>query len=266
MKRLFSLLLTLLLLGCLTLTASADVLWEPDEDPVYDYETAQTIARIYDVPADQTVNFYASPNDSQPAAVLQPGDRVYVGFSQIVGGELWGVGYPLDGSYQEGWFRLNRLQREYDNECFTRDFQDQLSTDTPVYDVADLTGDIPTWTYPGSGIADRTLYQDGLDENYNDGQLTFSYVYTDPDGGQWGYVGYYMGRCGWVYLTDLYAAETPLFPHQAESTVTETGPETDAASCDVSDSGISVSMVLILIGAVVVVTGALIAVLKVKHK
>ena len=68
-----TLLLTLLLLGCLTLTASADVLWEPDEDPVYDYETAQTIARIYDVPADQTVNFYASPNDSQPAAVLHHG-------------------------------------------------------------------------------------------------------------------------------------------------------------------------------------------------
>ena len=26
--------------------------------------------------------------------------------------------------------------------------------------------------------------------------------YTDPDGGRWGYVGYYMGRFGWVYLDD----------------------------------------------------------------
>lgn len=260
MKRLFSLLLTLLLLGTLTLTASADVLWEPD-DPSYDYNNAQTIARIYDVPDGQTVNFYASPKDRRPASVLQPGDRVYVGFSQMVGDELWGVGYALSGDYSEGWFRLGRLQLEYDNECFLRDFSDQLSTGTLTYQVADLTGDIPTWTYPGSGISDGVLQIAGSDTDYNEGQLSFGTIYTDPDGGQWGYVGYYMGHYGWAYLTDLYAAETPLFPQQAASTVTETGPESEAAA-----SVLSVSTVLILIGAVVIITGALIVILKKKHR
>lgn len=261
MKRLFSLLLTLLLLGTLTLTASADVLWEPMDDSSYDYEAAQTVARIYDVPDDQTVNFYASPKDRSPASVLQPGNRVYVGFSQTIDGELWGVGYVLFGDYSEGWFRLSRLQLEYDNECFLQDFSDQLTADSPVYRAADLTSDILTWTYPGSGISDGSLHFSGEDNDYNDGLLTFHSVYTDPDGGQWGYVGYYMGHCGWAYLTDLYATETPLFPHQAANTVTETGPEAEAAS-----SGLSVSTVLLLIASVVIVTGVLIAVLKKKSR
>ena len=158
---------------------------------------------------------------------VEAGTRIYVGFSKEVNGEVWGVGYPL-GYDTEGWFRLGRLQLEYDSELFMDDHRDAITAETVSFDTSDLTGAIPTWTYPGSGIPDMTLDFDWEKVTYNEGKLECRQVYTDETGGRWGYVGYYMGRCGWIYLDDLYGAEPPVFPQQVTNTVTDTSP-TEAA-------------------------------------
>ncbi len=252
MKRL----LCCLCLVCLLLTAvSADILWEPYDDPNYDYEKANTIARIYYVPEGSTVNLYASPAAAQVLETLEPGTRVYVGFTQTHSGKTWAVGYPLTEDSQEGWFRLARLQLEYDHELFMEEFDDIIEHRPLDFPITDLEGDIPTWTYPGSGISDGVLELQWMNEDYNEGNLSMSMVYTDPAGGQWGYVGYYMGHCGWAYLTDLYAEAPPTFPRQAENTVTDTAEETT-----------SMTYLLPLAAALVIITGTLIYVLKKRTK
>ncbi len=246
-------LVMILLLALLTSSVSADILWEPYEDPFYDYEKATGINRFYVVPEGLTVNVYDSPKDGNVKLTLEAGERVYIGFTQEYQGETWAVGY-------DGWMRFDRLQLEYDNELFMEEFADQINNEEIEYDVTQFTEPVYTWTYPGSGMDDGILEPEWMDTVYNDGKLTMSKVYTDPDGGRWGYVGYYMGRCGWAYLEDLHTENPPQFVHQAENTVTDTSmPEKVPGSS-------SMGFLIPMVAAVVCVSGVLIVVLKKKKK
>lgn len=260
MKRtILTLTLALMLVLSLALPASADILWEPYQNSYYDYEACETVARRYVVPDGMTVNLYSAPEGGTLLETMEAGTRIYVGFRQEVDGEVWGVGYPLGReTYTEGWFRLGRLQREYDHEQFMED-HDVASEEGAVSTDYEVQDRIYTWTYPGSGLSDGEI--SAIDPDYNDGKLTYRYVYTDPDGGRWGYVGYYMGRYGWIYLDDLENPNPPQFPQEAESTVTDTAP-TEAAP------GVNASLtwVIALVAAVVVLTGVLIAALRKRKK
>ena len=212
MKRLVCFLLTLLLL---TATASADILWEPYEDDYYQahMEEMEGVDRIYAVPEGMTVNVYRSPETGGLVETLQAGERVYVGFSAEINGETWGVGY-------DGWFRLGRLQREYNSDDFLADYAGDLS-DGGSTEAADGLS-VYAWTWPGSGVLDREVV---LNADYDEGHLSYSRVYTDPEGGRWGYVGYYMGPCGWIWLDDPTNPAPPLrLNPQMENTVTDTSP------------------------------------------
>lgn len=227
MKRLLCLLLILL---ALTVSASADILWEPYENAYYNtagYENFEYMNRTYVVPEGMTATIYDSPKTGGERKVLEAGSRIYIGPYAEIDGELWGAGYPYGDWETEGWVRLARLQLEYDHDAFLQDHGDQVQGgEFTAARAEELNGTVPTWTYPGSGILDRELVFDGTDYGYNDGLLTYIQLYTDPEGGQWGYVGYYMGSCGWLYLDDLYA-EDPSFRliPEIESTVTDTSPE-----------------------------------------
>lgn len=223
MKKLCSLLLIVLLIGSMIIPASADVLWEPVGDKLFDYEKATPISKTYYVPEGLTVDLYSSPKRGKLLTTMEPGDRVYVGFSQEFFGTEWGVGYTRDGEFTEGWFRLGRLQREYDHDDFVAEFGSSFTKDAPVFTREDIDSTVYAWTYPGSGLADGTIPAEALESGYNDGKLEFHQVYTDPEGGRWGYVGYYMGHCGWVWLDDPTNPEPPYRAyHEAENTVTNT--------------------------------------------
>lgn len=253
-RKLFALLTALTLAFALAVSASADLLWEPT-DVYYDYEKCETVARIYYVPEGMTVNLYKSPDGGALIKTLEAGTRVYVGFRQEAGGEAWGVGYPIGDYQNEGWFRLGRLQLEYDHEEFMREHevseQEGVITDYKIQDQ------IYAWTYPGSGILNRTIPE--INPDYNDGKLEYHSVYTDPDGGQWGYVGYYMGRCGWIYLDDLENPNPPQFPQEAENTVTDASPTENAPL------NFSLWIIVLLVAVVVIATGIIIC-LKRKNK
>ncbi len=247
----WSVLFVVLILCSFVLPVSADILWEPFDNSYYmnDYDSCTTIARNYYVPEGSTVNFYKNPEGGALITTVEGGTRIYVGFSKEVDGEVWGVGYPLGQFDTEGWFRLGRLQLEYDSQLFMEEHRDAIVAETVTFETAELTNAVPTWTYPGSGIADRTLDFEWEKIDYNDGKLECTQVYTDEAGGRWGYVGYYMGRCGWIYLDDLYTTEPPAFPQQAPNTVTDTSP------AEASPSTVPV-WIWFLIPAVVLCTAA----------
>jgi len=258
MKKLISLLFVSLLLCCCIPPVSADILWEPYSNDYYmskSYDTFTGIARIYYVPDGITVNFYESPEGGKLMKTVDAGTRIYVGFSRSLGGEVWGVGYPLGDWETEGWFRLGRLQLEYDHDAFCEDFSDQIEEVSGSMDATKLTAPVPTWTYPGSGEIHTTLDCIWEQVQFNDGKLEYRLLYTDPDGGQWGYVGYFMGSCGWIYLDDLYTETPPAFPQEPESTVTDTSPTEEAPSP-------SLAWIYILVAVVVVATAAILVIFK----
>ena len=262
MKKISSLLLVILLLSACVLPVSADMLWEPYGNDYYmskGYDTFTSVARTYYVPDGMTVNFYESPEGCKLIKAVEAGTRIYVGFSRELQGGTWGVGYPYGDWETEGWFRLGRLQLEYDHETFMTDFADAIQSVEGVLDAHTLTAPVPTWTYPGSGVIQTTLDCIWEQVQYNDGKLEYHSLYTDPDGGQWGYVGYFMGRCGWIYLADLYTETPPAFPQTAENTVTDTSLTEEAPAP-------SLAWVYILVAVVVVTTAAVIVVFKRKNQ
>lgn len=265
MKRMFTALLTFALLFSLSVPASADILWEPYDNSYYMAHTEDmtTIAAAYGVPEGMTVNLYTSPTNGHLIKTLEAGTRVYVGFSTTVGGEVWATGYAYGDWENEGWFRLGRLQKEYCHDDFIKDYAESITNAEETLTAAaisteKLNGDVPTWTWPGSGVPDGTLPFDGSERGYNDGLLTFSRIYTDPEGGQWGYVGYYMGHCGWVYLDDVYTDNPPvrLYP-EVENTVTDTSAEESAPVG-------TTLWILVPVAVLILATGSIIAIMKKK--
>lgn len=216
--------LLLALLAGLLCPAWADVLWEPYDDSYYQahQEACTVIDRVYVVPSGSSLNVYRSPEDGTILAELSEGDRIYVNQSLETPGEVWAVGYPTEDYDTQGWFRLGRLQLEYDTQQFEQDFRDTFTDYQGQLEGYQIQDTLYTWTYPGSGVQDRAF----PGEDFDAASFPCQYVYTDPQGGQWGYVGYYMGSCGWVYLEDPETETPPAFPQKAENTVTETGAET----------------------------------------
>ena len=258
LRKFFALLLVLLVF---VLPASADVLWEPYENQYYsnaDYRDFTYLGQTYFVPDGMTANIYKNPETGGLIITYAAGTRIYIGPSIEIDGELWGCGYVYGPNDIEGWVRLNRLQKEYSNADFLEDYAAQISYDPVILDTTELNGEIPSWTFPGSGIPQRTLTFTGEFVEYNEGKLECHTIYTDAEGHRWGLVGYYMGPTGWIYLEDLYTTQPPVYTYdQLNSTVTDTSPEEDPGGS---------SMVWIAIPVAVLVLGTAIAIVLLKKK
>lgn len=275
MKKLTTLLLSLLLVFSMTVSAAADLLWEP-EDSYYHKQTdypRSSLYCVYYVPEGLTCTVYRSPADPTVLAILEPGTEIYVGFSLTIDGEEWGVG-AVHGSDVEGCFRLGRLQREYDHETFRQDHLEQIrEDDSIVLHADDLEEAALLWSYPGSGQKKGSITKDSLlyeqSGQYNEGFVPFQYFYEDSDGGVWGYVPYFYALKGWIYLDDPENPEPPLFPKEHPNTVTDTVPTEEPPKTTILTELPDRSAVYLIVGlvtAVVVVTGIIIIVLKRKNK
>jgi len=233
----------------LSLPASADVLWEP-YDVLFYRSGLPRIDQTYFVLDGMTVNVYDHPFAKNVIKTMVAGDRMYVGAYDTVRGETWGVGYIVGSSDVRGWVRLDRLQKEYNNKDFYADFGDQCIATADQLTQLDIEREIQTWTYPGSGVLERTIPKEALQGGYNNGVMDFQYAYTDPDGGRWGYVGYFMGRCSWVYLDDPETTDAPVFPQTPDNTVTDTEPG--------ESNGISVLWILLPVLTAAAITAGVI--------
>lgn len=262
-QKLIVLCLCLISLFSLSISASADILWEPYDNDYYlslDYEYDDYLDRTYVVPDGMTANVYKSPETGGVLTTLSSGERIYIGPMIRLDGVTWAAGYPYGDWDNQGWVNLDRLQRTYEHEDFVENFEDSFEETDDILTQDDITTEIQTWTYPGSGLADGTIPRDCLGGEYNNGIVNFRYVYTDPDGGRWGYVGYYMGRRGWVWLDDPEATETPLFVQTPENTVTDTSEETEPSR---------ISLPIIVFAAIIVLvlgTAAAVLILRIKKK
>ena len=224
-------LIAILCLG-FAIPASADLLWEPFDDTYYqkNYQSLDYMNQTYIVPDGQTVNLYEDPVKGGLMKTLQPGTKVYAGPYGTINGEVWASGYAVDDWQNEGWFRLGRLQKLYSHEDFVNDFGDSFASCPDKLTQTDIDQEVLTWTYPGSGTVQDAIPKEALQTGYNDGILEFTHLYTDPNGGRWGYVSYFMGLRGWVFLDAPESPDAPVFPQLPDNTVTDTTQEVDPHS------------------------------------
>ena len=192
--KLMSLLLAVVAALALAVPASADIIWEPEDD-FYESHRGECVynGRLYQAAGyDGSVKVYSSPKNAMSIKSLENGERVRVQF-EWSGNVVWAYVYNEDVG---GWVPMGDLSLVYDSQEFIKDHEGQIVKGEAVevdFDQAWL------YSYPG-GPKDHVLKED---EDYMSFDEIFTSLYTDDNGLRWGVVGYYKGhRNGWVCLDD----------------------------------------------------------------
>lgn len=277
MKKLLSALLALAAVCALSVTAMADVIWEPADNDFYTAHRDECVyeGRSYYINAARgAAALYAAPDSDEVAAEPVNGAEVFIGYTCEYGGGTWGLadynirndkehwlGWKTGKESGTGWVKMSDLLVIYDEQSFENEHSPEFQTYDGSFDSL-LTSDdqrVIVWSYPGSGTVSADF--DKLHTDYA-AAMTVDTVWTDSDGRIWGKVGYYMGARGWVCLSEPASENLPVTEHKydlypaADTTVTPgAGGAETAQPAETSDS---VNMGLMFgVAAVCGITGLL---------
>lgn len=272
-----------LLLACfmLSLTALADVAWEPVNSFYLDYKNeCRAVEREYWVNSEAGYVTVRKEPGGKPLVNMKNGTlRVVHGIYDAGDGEVWGlvsfaIGYDdaaclavaadLDEGYHEGWVLMEDMLLRYDNKSFMEEYKAEIKKETRVQDIRDLRWCI--YEYPGGEFIRQGEKTTVLIEAY------MTYFYTDPEGREWGC----LGGSDWLCVDDpenpglQYTDHTPEL-HPTPDGVGTTLPEwtaEDAANL-VFERNLwknrTFRWTVIAVGTVCIVTAARIAYLKKKR-
>jgi len=208
-KRLFSILLALLMLQALAVPAFADIMWEPANNSFYDKHQDQCEYEnrsYYANGKEGFVTLWDAPGGTMVRAQFENGEKLRVYF---IYKNNWALAaFWTDGQETSGWVPLSDLELVYDYLCFQEEYADRI---TPYNgEFADYDGDVETvnfYEYPGAPEIScdfKTGSGDILD-NLTGAQGTscISSIFLDEDGRTWGFVGYVYGiRNSWFCLDE----------------------------------------------------------------
>lgn len=251
-RRLLSLLLALMAALALIVPASADLIWEPEDNFYQKHKNECTyVGRRYELAGyDGAVSVWSAPG-GRVTETVPNGKRGTVQFRWSGGGVDWGYISGYSGAWDHGgWVPMDDLSPVYDSAQFMKDHEVEITSFDPVpveFHSAVL------YNYPG-GPAGRVLEEDA---GYMPFSEVFTTVYTDENGLRWGYVGYYMGReNSWVCLDD------PMNEHLDTSVVpvAPSAAQVRGSATVTPGAGQRFPLILagVLVAAVVVVTAFLI--------
>lgn len=206
--KLTALLLAVLLALSLTLPASADVIWEPDNRF---YENHRGDCEYHNR------NYLANSPDGYVALRGAPGgtvtDRVENGqrLNVCYIYEDWGY---ISGS-AEGWAPLSDLSLIYDYLSFEEEHGDEIlpvdkAVTDPLFDAYLQTGKttLVIWSYPNAEHFSHYYTGDQGLELLNALKEYGVFTYTDEEGHLWGFCSYLYGhRNFWILLDDPSAGD-----------------------------------------------------------
>lgn len=199
-RKILTLFLAALAVLSLTLPASADSIWEPDDSFYRSHMGACTyVGRQYELAGyNGKVTVFTAPGGMNKLA-LDNGLRVTIQFTWEGKGTTWGYLVRWDENWDsrtEGWVPMDDVSLVYDSKQFMTDHAGEITETQPI--PVDFHEAV-LYDYP-HGPAGSTLVEEPEYQRFDE---MFTQVYTDGSGLRWGYVGYYMGRLeNWVCLDD----------------------------------------------------------------
>lgn len=252
MKKMICALLTACLLS---VSALADVIWEPNDDFYQKhYEECEYLGRSYYANGQEGfVRAFETPEAKKTVETcLENGTELYVSFTMEYEGETWGVVELGEG--KTGWVLMDALMLIYDNQSFMEEHEAEFRPYDGSFEELCTSENqrVIFWSYPGSGQIRGDF--ETLHQNYN--SLNPDVTWTDEEGRVWGHVGYYMAARGWVCLSDPGNESIPAIEHGYQLFPLQ--DEVQEAVVSVPETGESLSVVCSAIVLVCGVTALLI--------
>lgn len=261
MKRLISLICAVMLAVCCIVSASADVIFEPNDNFYEDHrEDCVRNERNYTAAGPNgDVTVYQSPESDKVMAVFPNGEILYISYiyTDAATGIQWGY-YENWETNVTGWVPMAYLELIYDGISFEEEFGHLFVQEEGTLSVEHQGKAVKFWKYPGS-----TEYLEWTVEG--DNMPAYQTVYTDANGVCWGRQGYYMGLRG--YWINLDAPDADYVPHETEpveETEAPTEPEDVAGTVEeiVPKADHTTTIIIVAVVAVVALTGGLLFALK----
>ncbi|MBE6954362.1 MAG: hypothetical protein E7449_00435 [Ruminococcaceae bacterium] len=249
--RFFALVLVLCIF--FSFAAQADVIWEP-EDSFYRSHSKECSyyarSRIVNSP-EGGLAVYVSPKSSSVVGTVENGTALHVQFTYD--NEAWGYVETPEG---DGWMPLADTVLKYDHVSFTEEYSEAFFEDEAVVKamLESLTDEdlIYDYAYPGSGPTKSYIPAEYV---LSDEWFSLQSLFEDEEGRIWGHVGYFMGRRGWICVSDPTNSELP----DAGRQQLELYPVKVIDVPNTMDTG---TLAAVLVGGVAVLSGGLLAVLR----
>lgn len=236
-----------------------DVIWEP-RDSFYEQvrEDCHYENRTYFANGVKGyVTAFKSPKSNQIVTDFENGEDVHILFTyEDKEGREWGITEFYDGPHKSGWLPMNELIARYDHITFCEDYEKEFVDYDGSFNPDNYGDKIIVWKYPGSDVISSNLYK----EEFKEYLPNFSYMYEDEGGRKWAYFGYFMGREGWVCLTDPENESLPTMKVEYEGLIPASKPERPLVEQNV------LWLFIGLVVGVIMVTAVLIKVLYGKKK
>lgn len=277
--------------------AYADVIWEPTD--AYWWKNPDACIRLGGIyimnGPEGYVPVYADPTDKSPSLYLpNGGEFVIAAYAEADGkkmgviqykttdtGEIvhsWGgdveafyagpddfsIEWTKEGS-GTGWLDMDMVIKEYDTSTFEKEFESQLTKGEYIFEHdLDPGTDICIWNYPGAKTPQGSLTIKTADDS-NGNELTFSTLFTDENGNEWGKIDYYYGLNDyWVCITDPTNRSLPV--REVKYDLVPASNDFPAISPADKNSPEFPYLAVILVASVVIITAILIAFLYRKNR
>lgn len=245
-----------------SLSARADLIFEPSEDTFYDLHSSECeyIDRVYTANGpDGKVILYESPESDVEITTWENGHIAYISFIYTdQNGTVWGI-YNNGDVTESGWMPMEYMKVVYDSISFQEEYDAEITEELGSIEE-DYQGEtIYFWKYPGSQDMDFMTADEYVPQ--------YDKVYVDEEGRRWGHINYYYGRKNvWICIDQPTADFETLYPDgapqrgSAQEEPVEYGTERITPKTEHNNSTVILAAVIVI--AVVVITALLLLFLK----
>lgn len=290
MRKLIILFVIVILCFSVLTPAYADVLWSPiDAYWWINHEKCTYLGHYYIINGPEGyVPVYADPTQTEPYLYLPNGGEFFIAAYVEIDGRKMGViqykttetGEIVHNWYDNveayfrneddysitwekgsgtGWLDMSLVVKKYDYSSFEEEFGDQFEKGEFKYEpVFEKDTTVYLWAYPGAETPQGTLTI-RAEESSGDNP-TFSSLFTDENGLEWGYIKYHYGhRDIWICISDPSNDSLPV--REIGYDLIPAAEQFPGAASVSSSVWSSPYFAIALVALVVVITAVLIAVL-----